>query len=112
LWLIFVVGTNLTVGTLRSIQAPRRFIPGRTPTARTPTNQTSGMLILGLVFGSILLQIPVTYLTRHYGHPWLAVVIFVPLAVVAIGAYVLLLRNADRLIYRYRDTLAEELCRT
>jgi ABC-2 type transport system permease protein len=111
LWLVFVVGTNLTVGTLRSIQAPRRFVPGQTPTARTPTNRTSGLLVLVILFCSILLQIPVTYLSRHYGYPWLAVLIFGPLAVAAIAAYAVLLRRADGLVNRYRDTLAEELCR-
>jgi hypothetical protein len=112
LWLVFVIGANLTVGTLRSIQAPRRFIPGQTRQMRTPTNRTSSLLVLGLLFCSILLQIPVTFLSRHYGHPWLPVVIFGPLAAVAIATYALLLRRADELIHRYRDIFAEELCRT
>jgi hypothetical protein len=68
-------------------------------------------LVLVILFCSILLQIPVTYLSRHYGYPWLAVLIFGPLAVAAIAAYAVLLRRADGLVNRYRDTLAEELCR-
>ncbi len=112
LWMIFVVASNLALGTLRSIQAPRRFVPGQTRQSRTPTNRTSGLLVAGLLFGSILLQIPVTLLGRHFGRPWLGAMIFGPLAAAAIAAYLLLLRNADQFILRHRDIFAEELCRS
>ena len=112
LWVVFVIGANLTVGTIRSIQAPRKFVPGQVRQMRTPTNRTSSLLVVALLFGSILLQIPVTLLCRHTGHPWLAALIFAPLAAAAVIAYGFLLRHADQVIYSHRDLFAEELCRT
>jgi ABC-2 type transport system permease protein len=112
LWTIFVVAANLALGTLRSIQAPRRFIPGQMRGRQTtPTNRTSGLLILLVLFGSMALQFPVTLLSRYFGDPWLGAWIFGPLAAVAVAAYALLLRNAERFIMAHRDVFAEELCK-
>lgn len=114
-WTIFVIALNLALGTLRSIQAPRKFVPGqmrqRRGTPATPTNRTSGLLILLVLFGSLLLQIPVVLLSHYLNLPWLAASIFGPLAVAAVVAYALLLQNAERLVLAHRDTLAEELCK-
>jgi ABC-2 type transport system permease protein len=112
LWTIFVVAANLALGTMRSIQAPRRFIPGQMRGRQTtPTNRTSGLLILLVLFGSMALQFPVTLLSRYFGDPWLGAWIFGPLAAAAVAAYALLLRNAERLIMAHRDVFAEELCK-
>jgi ABC-2 type transport system permease protein len=112
LWTIFVIATNLALGTMRSIQAPRKFVPVQTRQRRvTPTNRTSGLLILFVMFGSLLLHLPVIYLCRHFHMPWLAALIFGPLAVAAVAAYGLLLRNAEQLILSHRDVLSEELCK-
>jgi hypothetical protein len=103
---------NLTLGTVRSIQSPRRFVPGQVRQRRgTPTNSTSALLILLVLLGSLALQFPVTMISRHLNVPWLGVWIFAPLAAAALGAYALLLRNVDRLILAHRDVLAEELCK-
>jgi ABC-2 type transport system permease protein len=113
LWTIFVIGANLALGTMRSIQAPRRFVPGQTQRRRsTPTNRTSGLLIMLVLFGSMALQFPVTLLCRYFDNPWLGAWIFGPLAFAAVAAYALLLHNADRFILAHRDVFAEELCKT
>jgi ABC-2 type transport system permease protein len=112
LWAVFVIAVNLALGTVRSIQAPRRFTPGQAQQRRTtPTNRTSGLLIMLVLFGSMALQFPVTFLCRHFGDPWLGVWIFGPLAVASVAAYLLLLLNADRFILAHRDVFAEELCK-
>ncbi len=112
LWTIFVIAANLALGTMRSIQAPRRFIPGQMRGRQTtPTNRTSGLLILLVLFGSMALQFPVTLLSRYFGNPWLGAWIFVPLAAGAVTAYALLLRNAEQFIMAHRDVFAEELCK-
>ena len=112
LWTIFVIAANLALGTMRSIQAPRRFIPGQVRGRQTtPTNRTSGLLILLVLFGSMALQFPVTLLSRYFGEPWLGAWIFGPLAAAAVAAYALLLRNAERFIMAHRDVFAEELCK-
>lgn len=112
LWTVFVVAMNLAIGTLRSIQAPRHFVPGQTRQLRaSPTNRTSALLVLAVLFGCMLLQIPVAIASSHFRLPWLAVWVFGPLAAAAIFAYALVLRNADRLILAARDVFAEELCK-
>ena len=111
LWVIFMLFANLTLGTLRSIQAPRKITLAQARRMRSPTaGKTSGLLVLAVLFGSILLQVPVTLICRHFHNPWLAVVIFAPLAAIAVAAYALLLANVDRLILTHRDTFAQELC--
>jgi hypothetical protein len=112
-WTTFVVALNLSIGTLRSIQAPRKFVPGqsRSPRGATPTNRTSSLLVLGVLFGSMLLQVPIAFASSYFKAPWLAAWIFGPLAVAAVFAYVLTLRKAERLILAARDVFAEELCK-
>jgi ABC-2 type transport system permease protein len=111
-WTVFVIASNLTLGTVRSIHAPRKFIPGQARQTRsTPTNRTSGFLVMGVLFGSVFLQIPVNLLGSYFHQPWLAALVFALLAAAAIIAYALLLRNADRLILTHRDVFSEELCK-
>ena len=112
LWTIFLVAANLAIGTLRSIQAPRRFVPGQGRALRaTPNNRSSALLALAMLFGSAMLMVPVGMASYYLGEPWLGAFVFGPLAMVAVAAYALLLKNADRLILAYRDVFAEELCK-
>jgi ABC-2 type transport system permease protein len=110
-WIIFILFSNLALGTLRSIQAPRKIALAQARKLRpSSASKTSGLLVLAVLFGCILLQIPVTLLCRYFHNPWLAVAIFAPLAAAAIAAYALLLNDVDRLVLINRDRLAEELC--
>jgi hypothetical protein len=112
-WTAFVVAMNLAIGTVRSIQAPRYFVPGQTRQFRAaaPANRTSALLVLAVLFGSMLLQIPIAIASKYLELPWLASWIFGPLAVAAMFGYALTLRNAERLIFAARDVFAEELCK-
>jgi ABC-2 type transport system permease protein len=114
LWLIFFVATNLTFGTLRSVQAPRRYIPGQSRQLKqtTPTNRTSSLLVLAVLLGGLILQAPITFLGNYLHLPWLGVAVFSVLAAGAVGSYVFLLREAESLIVKYRERLTEELCKT
>jgi hypothetical protein len=110
-WILFILFTNLTVGTLRSIQSPRKVTLAQTRRMRpAQASKTSGLIVLAILFGCILLQVPVVMLCRSFHNPWLAVWIFAPLAFGAIAAYAWLLQNAERLILTYRDQFAQELC--
>ncbi len=111
LWTIFVIAVNLALGTWRSIQAPHRFVPDQVRQRSTPTNRTSGLLIFLVLFGSMILQVPVVYLSRSFHEPWLTAWIFGFLAAAAIAADALLLRNADHFILAHRDVFAEILCK-
>ncbi|HKO20358.1 MAG TPA: hypothetical protein VJU82_15885, partial [Acidobacteriaceae bacterium] len=111
LWVVFVLAVNLALGTLRSIQAPRKFMPGQQRQMRAaPTNRTSALLVLAVVMGSLLLQVPVMRLARHMEEPWLAAGIFAVLAVAGIAGYMTMLRNVDALVLRNREVIAQELC--
>lgn len=110
-WILFILFTNLTVGTLRSIQSPRKISLAQARRMRpAPASKTSGLIVLAILFGCVLLQVPVVMLCRSFHNPWLAVWIFAPLAACAIAAYVWLLENAERLILTNRDQFAQELC--
>jgi ABC-2 type transport system permease protein len=110
-WIAFMLFANLALGTLRSIQAPRKIAIAQARRVRNPSaSKTSGLLVLAILFGSMLLQIPVTLLCDHFHNPWLAALIFAPLAAAAVAAYGLLLWNADRLILTHRDLFAQDLC--
>jgi len=110
-WIIFILFANLTLGTLRSIQSPRKIAPGQARKMRPASaSRTSGLLVLAVLFGSILLQVPVTLLCSYFDNPWLGAWVFAPLAAAAVGAYALLLRHANRLVLTHRDQFAEELC--
>ena len=110
-WVVFILFLNLTLGTLRSIQSPRKIVPGEARKMRPPeANKTSSLLVIAILFTSILLQVPVTLLCRHFHNLWLGTLIFAPLAAAAIVAYGMLLNNVDSLILTHRDLFAEELC--
>ena len=83
----------------------------RQPRGGTPTNRTSALLVLAVLFGCMLLQVPVAIASSYFSAPWLGAWIFGPLAVAAVFAYALMLRSAERLILAHRDVLAEELCK-
>lgn len=110
-WIGFMLFANLALGTLRSIQAPRKIAIAQARRVRNPSaSRTSGLLVLAILLGSMLLQFPVTYICDRFDNPWLAALIFAPLAAAAVAAYALLLLNADRLILTHRDLFAQELC--
>ena len=111
IWVVFVLFANLALGSLRSIQAPRRFTPGQPRQTNRPGRQTSGLLVIGVLLSSLLLQVPVTMLCHRLGNPWLASAIFAPCALLALGAYGLLLYRADELMQAHREVFAEELCK-
>jgi len=111
LWLIFVLLANLTVGTMRSIQSPRKFAPGQSNQMRSaPTGRTSALLAVALVLGSLLLQVPVIRIGRHLHEPWLGVWVFGALAAAGAAGYVMLLMHVDAMMLRNRDVLERELC--
>jgi ABC-2 type transport system permease protein len=110
-WLAFVFFANLALGTVRSIQAPRKVALGQARRLRPAAqSKTTALLVLAMVFGCLLLQVPVTMLGGYLRLPWLAAAIFAPLAAIAATAYALMLKNVDRMILNHRDRFAEELC--
>jgi ABC-2 type transport system permease protein len=111
LWVVFVLAVNLTLGTVRSIQSPRKMMTAQARQLRSaPASRTSALLVLAVVLASMLLQVPVMRLSRHLHAPWLGAGIFAVLALAGIAAYVMMLRNVDALMLRNRDVIEQELC--
>ncbi|HEY0786478.1 MAG TPA: hypothetical protein VGD62_11445 [Acidobacteriaceae bacterium] len=111
LWTLYLLFLALGLGTLRSMQAPRRYVPGQSRQSAAPANASNMLLLLGVLGASFLLQIPVALLAEHLGRPWLPSAVFAPLAAGALLGYLLVLSRADRLLLRYRERLSEELGR-
>jgi ABC-2 type transport system permease protein len=66
-WLAFVFFSNLALGTVRSIQAPTKVALAQTRRIRPASaNKTTVLLVLAVLFGSVLLQVPVTMLSRYF----------------------------------------------
>jgi ABC-2 type transport system permease protein len=110
-WIVFILFINLTLGTKRSIEAPRKVVIGQSRQLRgSSASRTSGLVILAVLLGSILLEVPVTLAARYWHLPWLGACVFLPLAVGSIAAYFMLLRKTEALFLDCRDRIAEELC--
>ena len=114
-WAAFVLFLCLRFGNSRSIQAPRYFIPGQqraTASAGKPASRSGALVTLGILFGTLLVAFPVTWLAHSLRQPWLPAAVFAPCAALAFWSYTRLLQNADRLVLDNRDLFATELCRT
>jgi ABC-2 type transport system permease protein len=107
--LFFALLVNLSVGNLLSISSPKKIDFGTFGRQRA-TNLT--------VFTSFGVQIAIFGLAalvlltaRRFGRFWLATLLFLGLAAVALAAYALVLNRADRLAFDRRETLISELSR-
>jgi ABC-2 type transport system permease protein len=110
LWFVFALFTNLTVGNIRSLRAPRRVVIGKG--MRQPNSRGGTYITLLVLFGSLSLCMTILWLSLRFGHPWLATLIFLSLAAAAFAAYVLVLNRIDHVALTQRDTLTQELCKS
>jgi ABC-2 type transport system permease protein len=108
-WAGFALLTNLSVGNLRSLLAPKRFELGKT--RRAVTSRGTGMLALGVLMGTLAIGIPVIYLCQRYASLWLATPVFLVATAGAMVAYVSVLRRVDGIAVTRREELLEVLCK-
>jgi ABC-2 type transport system permease protein len=109
LWLAFAILSNVTLGNIRSILAPKKIDP--TKMARKQTSQLSALISVLLVFVLGAVGYGVMALGKFLALPWLPVAIFAALAVGALALYLAGLQNLDNLVQAHRETIIEELCK-
>ena len=109
-WLLFATFLNGAVGNLRSIIAPRKV--DLMKANRKQISQLSALLALAMIIACALIGAAVVFLSNYLDRPWLAIPIFLTLAVAAFIMYLQVLNRLDTLIQTHRETLTEELCKT
>jgi ABC-2 type transport system permease protein len=109
-WLLFATFLNGAVGNLRSIIAPRKV--DLMKASRKQISQLSALLALAMIVACALIGAVVVFVSNYLDRSWLAIPIFLTLAVVAFVIYLQVLNRLDTLIQTNRETLTEELCKT
>jgi ABC-2 type transport system permease protein len=105
----FALVVNLTAGNLFSVYTPKKV--DLSTLGRQRASQITALASLGIqavVLGLCALAILVA---RAYQHIWLAAIIFVALAAVALAIYFLVLNRIDATALQRREAMITELCR-
>jgi len=105
----FALVVNLTVGNLLSVYAPKKIDLGAL--GRQRASQVTALASLGIQAVVLGLCALALLLARAYQHIWLAAVIFLVLAAIAIVFYALVLNRIDAVVLKRRDIMIAELCR-
>ena len=106
-WLLFSLPCNLAAGNIFSLTMPYRINPGRM--TRQRGSQANALLSLLVQLAVMAVGAGVFALTWYLDRQWLAVPIFLALAVGAVLIWQRGLRNSDTLANRRRDKLIETL---
>jgi ABC-2 type transport system permease protein len=107
--LFFAGPLNFTAGNLLSIYSPKKrdFATfGRQNVSQTTVLASFGMQILIVGFGIVVFTI-----ARLYNNQWIAAILFVVLAAIALPLYVIVLGRLDKIALARREILLAELCR-
>ncbi len=107
--LCFAGPLNFTAGNLLSVYAPKKrdfSTFGRQNVSQTTVLASFGMQIVIVGLGAGVFAV-----ARLYKNLWLAALLFMILAVIAIPIYLLVLRRMDRIALKRREVLLSELCR-
>ena len=105
----FAAPLNLTIGNLLSLYSPKKI--DYSAFGRQRASQTTVLASLGVQIVLIGLGIGIFVLARVLGNYWIAVLIFLSLAVISISLYVLTLGRTDGIAVDRREALVAELCR-
>ena len=108
-WLAFALPANLAAGNILSLTMPYRVNLGRIGRqAGSQANALLSMLIQAMILG---IGAGVIGLCTFLGRPWLAVAILAVLAVGAVIALMIVLRNSDAIAGKRRDGLLAQLAK-
>jgi ABC-2 type transport system permease protein len=107
--MLFAIPANLAIGNVLSLHSPKRIEFGTF--GRQRASQLTVLISLGVQIVVFGLAATTLALARYYREIWLAVVVFLPLALLSLAGYELVLRRVDRLALGNRETLTTELCR-
>jgi len=107
--LLFATPLNFAAGNLLSVYSPKKrdfSTFGRQNVSQTTVLASFGMQIVIVGLGAAVFAI-----ARLFQNLWIAVLLFLILAAIAIPIYLMVLRNLDRIAVEKRETLLGELCR-
>jgi ABC-2 type transport system permease protein len=107
--LLFAAPMNLAAGNVLSLYSPKKTEFGTFGRQRaSQVTVLVSFVLQAIVFGVAGFTI---FATRYYGRRWMAAAVFVGLAALALGFYVLVLGHVDQLALRRREVLTAELCK-
>jgi ABC-2 type transport system permease protein len=106
-WLLFSLPCNLAAGNIFSIKMPYRVNPGRI--SRQRGSQANALLSLLVQLGFLAIGAAVFTLCWYLDRMWIAVPVFLALAIVAVFVWRQVLNNADALANERRDVLMATL---
>jgi ABC-2 type transport system permease protein len=106
-WLLFVLPCSLAIGNVTSLVMPYRINPGRL--SRQGRSQAS--VFLNLFVQSLMIGVGafVYWLGKVTGIDWLAILVFLGLALIAVVVWLQILANAGKIAANHRDQLLATL---
>lgn len=105
----FALVVNLTAGNLLSVYTPKKV--DLAALGRQRASQVTALVSLGIQAAVLGLCALAILLARAYQHIWLAAIIFVALAAIAIVIYFQVLNRIDATALQRREAMIAELCR-
>ncbi len=105
----FALLVNLTAGNLLSVYTPKKIDMGAL--GRQRASQVTALASLGIQAVVLGLCALALLAARAYHHIWLAAVIFLALAAIALAVYFLVLNRIDAIALKRREVMIAELCR-
>ncbi len=107
--LLFAVPLNFTAGNLLSLYSPRKR--DFSTFGRQNVSQTTVLASFGVQIVIVGLGIAGFVIARLYQNLWIATLLFLVFAAIAIPIYVVVLNRIDGIALERRETLLAELCR-
>jgi ABC-2 type transport system permease protein len=105
----FALVVNLTVGNLLSVYTPKKV--DLAALGRQRASQVTALVSLGIQAAVLGLCALAILIARAYHHLWLAAIIFLALAAIALVIYFLALKRIDAIVLQRREAMITELCR-
>jgi len=107
--LLFAVPLNFAAGNLLSMYSPKKR--DFSTFGRQNVSQTTVLASFGVQIVIVGLGIAGFVIARLYHNPWIATLLFLVFAAIAIPLYVVVLNRMDGIALQRRETLLAELCR-
>ncbi len=107
--MLFAVPISLAAGNLLSLYSPKKYDTATLGRQRAP--QMTVLASFGIHAGIFGVAALVILVARHYGHLWIATLIFLALAVLSFTGYWLVLNRVDKIALDRRETILTELCK-
>jgi len=107
--LLFAAPLNFTAGNLLSIYAPKKR--DFATFGRQNVSQTTVLASLGVQIVIVGVGVAAFAIARFYKNLWIAVLVFLALALITFPLYVMVLRRMDDIAIERREPLIAELCR-